>query len=42
VVGEALAAGLAIIAPFVAQFADWPQWQQDLSWFNKQIAALKD
>jgi hypothetical protein len=42
VVGEAHAAGRAIIAPPVAQFPDWPQWQQELAWFNKQIAALKD
>ena len=39
--GEALAAGRAIIARLVAQFPDWSQWKQDLSWFDQQIAALK-
>ena len=39
---EALAAGRAIVAPLVAQFPDQAQWKQDLSWFEHQIAALKN
>ena len=40
--GEALVAGRAIIARLVAQFPDWSEWNQDLSWFDQQIAALKN
>jgi hypothetical protein len=39
---DALAAGRAIVTRLVAQFPDWPQWQQDLAWFDQRIAALKN
>jgi hypothetical protein len=39
---EALAAGRAIIAPLAAQFPDQAQWKQQLTWFDQQIAALKN
>jgi len=39
---EALAAGRDILAGLVAQFPDDARWQQDLGWFNQQIAALKN
>jgi hypothetical protein len=39
---EALTAGRAISARLVAQFPDWSQWKQDLAWFDRQIAELKD
>ena len=38
---EALSAGRAIIAPLVAKFPDQAQWTRDLTWFDQQIAALK-
>jgi tetratricopeptide (TPR) repeat protein len=40
--GEALTAGRAIISRLVAQFPYRSQWKQDLSWFDQQIAALKN
>jgi len=39
---DALAAGREIMARLVAQFPDHAQWQQDLGWFDQQIAALKN
>jgi tetratricopeptide (TPR) repeat protein len=40
---EALAAGRAVTAQLISQHANPPpQWQQDLDWFNEQIAALKE
>jgi hypothetical protein len=39
---DTLAAGRAIVAQLVAQFPDWPQWQQDLAWFDQKIAALRN
>jgi hypothetical protein len=39
---DAFDAGRAIMARLTADHPDWPQWQQELAWFNKQIAELKD
>jgi hypothetical protein len=39
---EALSTGRDIISRLVTQFPGWSQWKQDLSWFDQQIAALKD
>ena len=39
---EALSTGRDIIARLVTQFPDWSQWKQDLSWFDRQFAALKN
>ena len=39
---EALSAGRDIIARLVTQFPDWSQWKRDLSWFDEQIATLKN
>ena len=36
-----LTEGPAIIADLVARFPDWAEWKQDLTWFDGQIAALK-
>jgi hypothetical protein len=37
---EALAADRVIIAQLIEQHPDSSQWQQDLDWFDKRIAAL--
>jgi hypothetical protein len=39
---EAFGAGHDIVAVLAVQFPDQAQWKQDLTWFDKQIAALKD
>jgi hypothetical protein len=39
---EALSAGRDIIARLVTEFPDWSQWKRDLSWFDEQIATLKN
>ena len=39
---EALSAGRDIIVRLVTQFPDWSQWKRDLSWFDEQIATLKN
>jgi SAM-dependent methyltransferase len=39
---DALAAGREIIARLVAQFPDQARWKQDLEWFDRQIAALRN
>jgi hypothetical protein len=36
-----LTEGRAIIADLVAKYPDWPQWKQDLAWFDGQIQSLK-
>ena len=35
-----LTAGRAIIAQLVQQYPAWGEWNRDLAWFDKQIAAL--
>jgi hypothetical protein len=39
---KAFSAGRDIVARLVTQFPDWSQWKRDLSWFDQQIAALKN
>ena len=36
----ALDAGRAILVKLVTDHPDFPQWKQDLAWFDAQIAAL--
>ena len=38
---DALATGRAVLARLIAQHPDSSQWQQDLAWFDQQIASLK-
>ena len=37
---ETFNSGRAIIARLVAHYPNWSLWQQQLAWFDRQIAAL--
>jgi hypothetical protein len=38
---NALEAGRAVVARMIAERPNMPQLQQDLAWFDQQVAALK-